>query len=219
MSFTVADVILEARDFHPAFTDRQTPNVVAVRAVNRHAGDLYSDIAARDRAYFTQVEAIAMPLAVFANGYTLTGNVHMPLSGDVYLTEALDSPLPLGLVPYGNRYSPKTSWPAYLRGDVLHLIGIETDWSGVDHIDFAYIPQRTQLTLSTDTPALPDEAKKVLVDRLALFMAARGPQGTVGEGPIQINLEAADVRDDVERFLKNIGGRRRVAAKYVREVW
>lgn len=218
--FTVADVIDEARDFHPAFTERQTPTSAAVRAFDRAEAALYAAILKRDRYILMDTETISFPLADFSAGYSPTATVQTPLGGDVYFNGSdPESHVPLTFINWGERYSPHCRWPAWLEGSVIHFAGASSDWISVDHVVLAYIPARTVVTSRGDNSGLPDEARPVMAEKLAMFMAARGPQGTVGEGPIELNLTVAQIDHDEKALLSLLSMKRRTSTGYTREVW
>lgn len=216
MSWNPEQVINEARDFHPAFTDRQTPEEVALRTVDRYDEELYQKIVERESDFLVSTEEISLPLNDFAAGYTLPD--FMEHRGGSVFYQASNARGELHIIPHRSRLQPGTTHPAYIINGTLHLAGDEKDWSHLDKIEFYYVPTRAPLSDMTTNSTLPDEMKPAVVERLALFMAQRGPDGN-GKSPVPINLTREDWLSTEARVLGTIANSRRADTGHVREVW
>lgn len=216
MPWTAADIILEARDHHPAFDERQTPDPVARRTVDRYAAELYDLLLEREADEIISTEEISFPLTDFDAGYDLPDFVFHHNGEVFYNGTAFQDPL--NIVPFQSRHTPGVPNAAYIRENTIHFVGNEADWTVVEKVEFYYSPPRTPLADLTTDSELPDVLKPAAVKRLALFMAQRGPEGR-GTEPVPISLTAEDWKESEQRGLRAVGRKRSSDVGHIREVW
>lgn len=216
MPWTPEDAIERARDYHPAFSDRQTPNDVALRKVDSYDEELYQAVVERESDRVVSTEEISLPLSDFAAGYDLPDFMEHR-AGEVFYEEG-DYSEPLRIVPHRNRHHPGASHPAYIINGKLHLVGEKEDWDHLSKIEFYYVPIRTPLASLTTESTLPRVVLPAVEERLALFMAQRGPDGS-GKAPVPISLNREDWMRTHRRVLGTIANSRRSDTGYVREAW
>ena len=79
MSFTVADVLMAARDMNPAFTPTRHPDAVCRRWLTRYAKTLIGKIAGvRPSALSATVTTVSLSSYVFASGTVVPDAVQVP---------------------------------------------------------------------------------------------------------------------------------------------
>lgn len=219
MTWTAEDAIKRARDTHPAFDDRQTPDGPALRKLDSYHKELYGKAVDREPDLFSATTTIQFPLTDFEAGEALPADFDRPLDGEIHFSGTDTRQKPLNFIPFRSRHQPGSPWPAYILEGQIHFVGSETDWEPVDKVVVYYIPTPTEL-VAVDTQAdLPDRALPVLSERLALFMAARGPQDGEGTG-IDIGFTAEDWAETERQFLHEVAsGRSKAESGVVREVW
>lgn len=215
MAFTAQDVITEVRDQHPALDPERTPDTVLVRQIARYTRELYQRAVERDSTVFVDTTTIDLPLATFEDGTTLPSYVQ--LTGADIILDPSGAHEPLHLVPFRNRFTPGSYSAAYLLAGKLYLCGNESDWSGVDSIQLAYVPEPTLPVLLTDPVPLPDAAKRVLVDNAAWWTARRSP--TYEGAPMDVGGFYTIWKESEREFLIEIGHHSRAESVYVREEW
>lgn len=214
---TVGDAIEEARDEHPAFTERNVPDSVIRRKLNRYQRELYARVIDADKQWVATTETQDLDTYDFDTGFTPSGDLLKPLGGDVHFTND-DRTVRLRWVPYKNRKSPGVPYPAYYLNGVIYLCGIEDDWHGVEKVDFVIITEPTDLTQNSDTFDLPDGAEHPLVKFAALEMAKRGPVDGNGNQPsVEAFLTLFERAE--QTFITEIRERDRAEESYVREEW
>jgi hypothetical protein len=178
MSVTLAQVINQARDEHPALSVAAAPPTLAPRQVTKYARDLYESIAVRVPGFLTTSVALALPLANFTAGQNLTALIPGGWKDllDLTFTYNTGGTPPAQVkatgVPYEQRdlCQPLPSWT--LAGDVLYLLGGPNDYTSYAGGTLTYTPAPVTLSQPTDlvcqSGGLPDDA----LDCLALMLAA-----------------------------------------------
>lgn len=216
MAFTVADTIEGAREQHPAFDERRTTDSTCLRQLNRYIRQLYYRAVERDSTLYSTTEAITLPLADFAAGYTLPAFRYYQ-GGTLTLTGSWAKKEPLAIVPWANRFAPNMHNAGYIVEGVLYLCGDAEDWTSVEQIDFQYTPEVLLPTDLGDNVPLPDGAQWACVGHLAWWMARR--QGMYEGEKINTAEFAADWQSAEEEWLIEIAQHSRGEATYVREEW
>lgn len=215
MAWTAEEVVEEVRGLHPAFDKQKTPDSVLREALDRYHGELYSKVLDEDPHFWSTAVDISFPPDPFEDGFDLPGDFDTPQGGDVHF-EGFDRTARLNIVPFGSRHSPGSRWPSYIRGDTLYFIGREEDWDPVDKVEFFYAPLASTLeSLSTEAD-LPDDARQVCVERVALKAADRAQ--ALGED-VNLELTLEDWRDSETQFLHRIGRPAKAETTYIRDVW
>lgn len=217
MPWTPAEVIDEARDYHPSFDELQTPNKVARRFVDRYDEELWQKVKKEEPDWFLTTETIAMPIDPWDDGYVLPDWTEHR-GGTVVFEGGRKREAELNIVPFRNRFHPGARYPAYIVGDTLHFIGSEQDWNNVDRVLFHYIAARTPLDSPTAQSDLPDQVKPAVVERLVLFMAQRGAGGD-GAQPVPVDLSMQDWRETERLALETVATSHRADTTYIRDVW
>jgi hypothetical protein len=211
MSFTAGDVVNAARDLHPSFDPKSSPDEVAWRFLQRFARALASDVVqARPEALTPTPLVTSLPLATFANGITIPA--HLLVLEVTTLRQGGTSPtddIPVSLlsaaqhlrftgngsIAFGN-----ATLTAYLTGSVLQLGGDAVSWSPYASVTTRYIPMPT-VTGSASVLALPDDAATPCISALADFFSQRR-QGMTDAAPS--GLYARTAADDRATFLDRV---------------
>lgn len=214
---TLADAIDEARDGHPAFTERNVPSAVVRRRLKRYQRELYAVVVENDPQWTAGVQTITLSSYDFDTGYTPDPAMLKPLGGEVHF-ETGDRTSRLKWVPYKNRKRPTVPWPAYYLDGVIYLCGIADDWQAVTTVDLHLIEEPTALTQPSDTFDLPEGAVPAIINRAEYEMAKRSPMTAEGQQPnveaFQRSYERAE-----QRFIDELEERDRAEESYVREEW
>lgn len=216
MPWTASDVVDEVRGLHAAFDEQAVPSTTLRRAINRYHAELYSRMVDVNPHLFTSTETIDFPLSSFDDGYTLPDDFNTPQGGDIFW-DSQDGSRRLNLIPFGNRHHPGCRWPAYILGPKIYFVGEENDWTPVDKVELYYIPEPAELTDLSTQADLPDRAKRVIVERAAIFAAGRS--NSVSQEQLQTELAISDWRDSQEQLLNEIDRGSKVETAYVRDVW
>ena len=188
-------VIESARDRHSAFDRRRIPDPSALRFLSAYRKELAGKVAAIDETALAVEQTVAMPLAVFDSGITLTANRYV---AGVVAKDNSSTPryIPVDLIPWAHRNdinSPLAA--AWEVNGVLFLRGPSTAWRNITQIGIMYVPSlTTDLAALSDSVGLPVESERVLIEQTALFMAKRG-HNDPGLPPIPVN----DFRRDAEK--------------------
>lgn len=217
MAWTPEEVINAARDIHPSFDERQTPDAAARRAVDRYDEKLFQRILDIEPEEFLSTHEISFPLADFEAGYDGLPDFVSHLGGEVYFQDSSFQEN-LNIVPHRSRHAPGHPNAAYFQDGDLFFVGRKQDWGDVDKVVFFYTAPRTPLAALDTESALPDTVKPAVVEKLALFMASRGPNG-MGEDPVPISLTVEEWRETEANCLASVAGKTRGTETTVREVW
>lgn len=177
MSFTVEDVIEAAREVHPAFDERQTPDRTLLRALNRKYRTLFQLTFDIEPTLVASTETITISGFDFSNGHPIPAYERI-IGGDMKISgEADPRRHDFELVPWGQRHRASVDRGGYILEETLYLQGTENDWDDVEKIELLYIPELTELSAESDQPNLPDRAQSPLELHGAMFMARRGVDG------------------------------------------
>lgn len=214
---TVGEVIDEARDGHESYTERNVPDKVVRRRLNRYQRELYAAIVDADKQWIASDQTIDLDTYDFADGYSPDPAMMRPLGGEVHF-ENESRTHRLKWVPYKNRKNPTVPWPAYYRNGTVYLCGIEEDWRAVTQVVLHLVAQPTTLSANSDTIDLPDGAIPTMVARAELEMAKRAPISAEGErAPVETAMSLFERAES--RFLTEMQEKDRVEETYVREEW
>ncbi len=191
MAITAATVLQEARELHPAFAEKWTPDPLAWRFLGRYQRTLVSKIAVLHPDLLEETDTISLPLTPFASGHTLP-DAHLYRRGISYFSSGLKDVF--HLIPWQNRpYNRLFPGGSILKG-VLYLLGQATDWTAYASIDIKYVPIPALITAGTDTFVLPDYAHPTLVAATADYLAAR--VASVKDAP---SVDVRRIHDDKEK--------------------
>lgn len=188
---TAAEVVDQARDYHPAFDPRKVPDASALRVLSRLQRRLASKVAAlsedalAEPYAFLKADVDTAAAAGFA-GAGLTLPDHLLLLG--FFTSRLTGPavtVPVNLVSYAN-YPVEAArcWPScfVLRGRLypanrseLGMVGSSSlhGWEDFNGLSALLVPNPPELTGRSSSITLPDLALDALVTGLAFWMAGR----------------------------------------------
>lgn len=214
MAFTAADVILEFRDQHGAFSEELTPDTVAIRQLARYTRELHARLVEKDSSLYAERLQTALPLADFEAGITLPDAVQILGGTIVHDSEETE---PLNLVPWRARQTPNLYSSAYRLGGALYLCGNATAWDDVARIDLYYVAEPVLPTAFADTVPLPDAAKRACVYNLAVWTARRltQPADTMPD----IRYLEQQFREAERELLVEVAQHSRSESIYVREEW
>lgn len=179
MSFTVADVLMAARDMNPAFTPTRHPDAVCRRWLTRYAKTLIGKIAGvRPSALSATVTTVSLSSYVFASGTVVPDAVQVL---DAYVHRAgypADALSKVDLPPAGDRRARTQRLPAgWLDGAKLFLAGEASDYAVFDNLIIRSVAMPTVGGVASDVLPLPDDALNVCSTQLAGFLALRHAQG------------------------------------------
>lgn len=201
---TVAELIDEARDFHPSLTKQSTPDVLCMRALSRYQRRIASKVTALDE------DALATPVTV--SGVNLltavadrTGIVlpaHLYLLNPVYAVHT-DSGgrIEVEITDRATR-NTEGAWrfpAAYVLNGTLYPLNLMDvlgttygthGWEYYGGLELVLVPLYDDLTGPTDVLQIPDVCRDALVNNLALFMAGRS-KGVLADLPL-LTMQAAD---------------------------
>lgn len=218
MPLLAGDVIDEARNAHPAFDKNRNPQKIVRTALSSYVGRLLGKINEIDETGLVLEQTQAMPLAVFANGITLTANRGVR---EIVAVDAQGKRYPIELIPAGQRNDRQTRVAsAWIVNGVLYLNGIAATWNGISQIAISYTPLAGAIAADTDVLAAPDHARAAIVAALALFMARRYHVDKDGDlPPINIDDFKEEARTLELEFLEEVANSTSSQVFRVRDVW
>lgn len=171
-AISAGEVIEAARKQHPAFSEAAIPLPVALVLLT----NLYEELQQEGLALDPNVSATELahvPLGPWDPTIPVPANAAI-VGGSVYFPDDQHAaPVPLDIVAYADRFSRTSRFTAYEENQQLILVGLETDWTGVDHLIVRYLASPIPLTAATDTMYLPLSARPVLQRGLAHHFALR----------------------------------------------
>jgi hypothetical protein len=218
MAIAVGQVVEQARDVHPAFAERNSPEPICIAFLNRYVQGLVARVRRVNTDLLVQQHAVPLPLADFEAGYA-----GLPAFQEI----RRDAVLRYGDV---ERIATQTvaalrlmppQWPAfYMEGSSLFLAGREADWTGATSLVVRLIPAMVKMSAPTENvPLLPDEAEGALVDQLAAWMARRTADAA-GAPPIDRAFLAAQAAESEALFMEQVMRRQGTASVHVpQEDW
>ena len=212
MALTVATIINNARDLHPALSVQNAPVPVALRAISRFERGFIREIATKVPAFFAKQVDVALPLAVFADGVDLATTIPagwLDLTDAFFLYSIAPNPARTkraGFIPWEQRDMPY-SWPAYtLRDNVLYFLGSDANYAQFSTFTLTYTPLPAPLTTEQSVTILPDDA----LDAFAALLAGTWLMRMVGSPAFDVSAGAAQL------YLDN-GARER--AEFITRIW
>jgi len=214
MAFTAADVILEFRDQHSAFSEDQTPDTVAIRHIARYTRELRARLVEKDSSLYATRLQTDLPLVDFEAGITLPDAVQI-LGGTAVLVGGDTEPL--NLVPWRNRQTPNLYTAAFRLGGALYLCGNAAAWVGVERLDLYYVAEPVLPVDLVDEVPLPDPAKAAVIYNLAAWAGRRLTQPSE-TGPDVRGLDKK-YREVEHELLVEVAQHSRSESSYVREEW
>lgn len=216
MAWTVAEAIEETRSLHPAFDPQTTPDSVLRHALNRYHAELYGRLVDQDPHLFATEWELTFPLSDFDAGEDLPADWDTTLGGDVLFKES-NRTRRLNFVPWGLRHSPGSRYPATILGGTIYFIGLERDWDLVEKVTIQYVPLPADLAAQDTEADLPDRAKRVCVERVALTAANRAT-AVAGE-KVDLGFTMEEWRESEQQLVQEIGRPAKAETSYIRDVW
>ena len=221
MAFTVADVVLAARDLSPAYTPQRHPDAICWRFLTRYGRTLLGRIAQlRPSALPATVTTVPLPLGTFGSG--------VPVPDDLLLLSVSARPMarrddsarvPVELLPAGQRLTRSTRLPWAVReGATVFLSGTAADWTAFDLLELRTVAMPATLANGAATVPLPDDALDVCAQQLGAFLASRVAQQPDGD---KVSPRAAqDAADKAEAtFLDRLTNQGRAEVITMRRVY
>jgi len=200
MHLTVAEVIKQVRDKHPAFTEYRITSAVLARHLSTYERDLVTKAAAVNKFWLVKKKTLYLPVPVFEDGYALPQAEHV-LEGTVTLTEPTGAVRKLNVTTYDDRFTPRR-WPsAYMLRNILYLMGGEASWADAAQIELRIVPVVVEVTMPNGIFTVPSRAAGCLVAEGALFCARRLPVEVGPKGIIELQTAAASAE---KTFLSGI---------------
>lgn len=215
INFTVASVIMGARDRHSSFSPDRHPDPILVRYLDRYQRELLAKAIEVNSSFSAASFTVALPLADFEAGAVLPFAYHQIHGGQVRFEDGGVSPF--SLVPEGQRFDHTRFYAGWVHGDRIYFQGEDADWTGVSGVELSYVPTTSRLTALRSVFQLPRSSESCLVESCAAFMAARkhtDPQiPAVDETAFWTRAAAAETA-----WLTEIANRRRPVIKRIRDV-
>lgn len=197
---TPSEVVDEARDLHPSFTEAKHPDKVVLRSLSTWQQELLSKLQRVYPEELRLVEEISLPVSPFEDGHDLPANNGVS-EGTLYHNEGDYPQTRFQILPEVQGGTGGFYWPSgFVRGGTLFLNGKEADWEGYDRIDVPYIPAADPIDpAGADSSSLPDLARSAARFHLAEFMAARHD----GDDPApNLDYFMARARNAEDEFLR-----------------
>lgn len=180
MATSARTIVEEARGFHPAFTYKAIPDIVALEEVSRLEQEMADEIVEESGETLAEWQEVAWPADALTAGIPLPP--HLLLSGArIWFTglDPEDSATVQIISPQQAQSLPHMFPSAYVIGDRLRLtdwrywFGDRHGWEDVARIDILVVPEIAPLTTLGQNITLPDSVRPTLVRGLAMFMADR----------------------------------------------
>jgi len=217
MSYTVTDVIGEARDQHPSFDPNRSTDKAALKQLSRYVRQLTFLTVEKDSSALPEtVTVVTFPLVDFDAGQALSPYIYAQ-GGTLTMAGANDKTEPFNLVPWRNRYMPNMHSAGFIHGGTLYFCGGEADWVGVEKVDLHLVLEPVRLAALDDIVALPDGSMWPCVEHLAWWMARR--QGAYEGVKLDVRQFKQDWKEAEREYLVEIAQHARGEATYVREEW
>ena len=217
MAVALSEIIENARELHPSFHERHTPDPLCIRALTRAHEDLHSLTSDRNPEVTAAQTDISLPLADFAAGETLPEHYKV-LSGHVY--HDINTPQTrrqLDFVPWEHELFTRRPYAASIVGNTLFLVGTEADWNPFSLIRLRICLYPTAFTAVTDTITLPDYGHDAMIEFLGEFFAMRVPLADP-ERPNPLEFVKRRM-DAVSKYLDIVGNKKKAYVGEVKEVW
>ena len=179
------DIIDEARDYHPGFTEERFPNRMLLRRLGRAQHKVYEAVADRDPDFLAQ-EVVFGPEEVQA---ALAARAPLSLpeylavsSARVYYNPVADyvESLPVRLLATRQRLSHVAPFPSAtpVAGGILLTDLRDTGdrthgWENLARLEIRYVPRPAPPTSVNAELSAPDDLTDALVGDLVSFMALR----------------------------------------------
>lgn len=185
---TVAELLDEARDFHPSFTRQNHPDPVVMRALSRYVQRLAARISETDEAALAEKATVseATLLAAVTGRSGIALDAHLMVLRPIHAVREEDGiRVEVDLVDFATRNQVRTDRPAAsLAGGKLYPLNLMDvlgnsyglhGWEDYTGLELLLVPLPDAFTGPTGTVTLPDACRSAIVHHLALFMAGRGP--------------------------------------------
>lgn len=214
---TVADVLLHARDLHPAFNRQATGDAPLLRFLTRYQQEMLARIADIKRDAVQKVYEVSIPTAAdWEAGESLPDHILIH-KGDVVWEDTDLGKEEFEVVAFSQRQEANRNWGGWIQEGRLRLMHEAADWEGIERIDLFYFPLGEDLTGRTSEFDLPGRPLPLLTAAASYFMALRAPAGAAT--PIDVGRFGQDKLDAEEKYLDEVTGRRRAVVSRAREVW
>jgi hypothetical protein len=202
---TYDEIIQEARDRSPVFTEAVMDLGLARRRLGRIMWDMVRSFRLVDpRFYSTELTIAGTPGILDTWPTALTTGINTPFAGIDYLPETGHSAVvqglpsdqasqPLTMVPWADRNRPFGQYPATFMDGVLYLLGSEDTWGEVSDLYFNHptIMPTPIIDAGTSTFPFPSLMEEPVIAALALEMAMRAV-GLDMKVPVEVFATAAD---------------------------
>lgn len=197
-----SEIIDQARELDPSFTNERHPRKVAINFLSRLQRRLVAEWARlEETSGYVEVFTATFPLADFESGIALeTGEsvpeplaitaFHNPL--DIYLEGRLEEPDDIQLIAWADRNRRRRIRAAYVRENTLFFTGIEELWNDVVRVELTYTPTPADIAALDEELVLPITAEDALVSHLGAFFARRSKDTELARARREYMLEAQD---------------------------
>lgn len=217
MPLLVSQVLEEARDAHPAFGERWTPDPLVFRFLGRYQRTLVSRVAFLNPDVLQATETVPLPLAAFDDGHPLPAAHYYRRGRAIYAATGLNAD-PLHLVPWETRPYNRLFPAASIVAGVLYLIGAAGDWTQFSELEVYYVPIPAVGLTGASVLVLPDSAHPCVVGALTDFLAGRA--AAIKDAPkVDVGRYRSDMQMAERELLREIATMRRANENLVEERW
>ncbi|MDZ7418781.1 MAG: hypothetical protein ONB52_21870 [candidate division KSB1 bacterium] len=179
------EIIREARDEHPSFTEQAHPDGVLLRSLSTYERELMNKVAVLDRSRYATFQDIALPFPSFEAGVTVNEYV-LPVAVEVYSAQPTPRWAKVQIVGWSGRL--KFFRAAVLRGRNLSLTGRPEDWTPFSKLRFHYVAAPARLDSLDSVLTLDEDARRVLVSYLVHVMGWRSTGRTDLPGSLAADM-------------------------------
>jgi hypothetical protein len=194
VSFTVQDVLTDARDRHPALDRQLTPDIIGRRWLSQAQRELMSRAIEADEHYAASVQTATLAtdeavLAAMTDGITLDANLRV-LGVTVHYEEPVEDQ-PVTLTTFAHRLARHPVRSAYVLSGKLYLMGDLLEWAGATSLSIVLSPFPGELATLGATLVMQDDARLVLAAKLAAYWATRLGKDQIAREDLKELKEAA----------------------------
>jgi hypothetical protein len=166
-----ATIIGLARDEHPAFTERFTPDGVCYNYLEQYHTLLARKLLKADRDALLTIVAVPLPLANFDAGYNALP-ARIVLEDTAFLVDSVANRCRAQRVDGAQRHNPRVFPSFTFENGVIYQTRTAAYWTDYTSLELRYTPEVTIDPL-TDDLVLPNDAQRACVLALAAFMGRR----------------------------------------------
>jgi hypothetical protein len=222
---TPEEIIAQARELDPSFTQQRHPNRVAINFLSRLQRRLVGEWAKHEETSNVETYVVTFPLADFDAGELLVDPEEsvaspLPITAiqrplDMFVRGCVE-PVDLDLIRWGDRNRYVNSRAAYLVESTLHFTGHVEDYNDVLRVEFTYTPTPAAIAGLAEPLILPITAEDVVVSWLGAFFARRMNEKELARPRREYLQEALDAE---ALWIDELQRREGATLSRIRETW